>query len=90
VPVWSFSPWARVPGRRGKNGTPPSLPAYHDPGLRIGLIRFADDWTPTVTWLRRSEVQLPWLNLFTSLAHGLRPAFEQLADYEERTGRHCG
>ncbi|MEU5538863.1 hypothetical protein [Streptomyces sp. NPDC020362] len=86
--------------RTWKNGIPPSLPDCM-PGLRftdpvIGVIHFSEDWEPAFTRTPNTglpwEAQggFPWENPCTSLIRGLRPAFEQLAAYEEETGWHCG
>lgn len=75
-----------------KWGTPPSLPDHDEPDRAdplIGLVHFSADWEPTFTSLPHGA-QLPGRNLFTRLAHGLGPVFDQLVAHEEKTGRHCG
>ncbi|WP_141666394.1 hypothetical protein [Streptomyces avermitilis] len=71
---------------------PPSLPDYPlekpEANPVIGLIHFSADWEPTFT--RTPVTSSPWQNLFTQLTRGLRPAFDQLASHEEKTGRRCG
>ncbi|THA30529.1 hypothetical protein [Streptomyces sp. A1547] len=86
-----------------KSNTPPSLPDSASigkfTGPVIGVIHFSADWRPTFTrtpatsvpWEIAGDVDsFPWENLCTSLIRGLRPAFEQLAAYEEETDWHCG
>ncbi|MFE4690612.1 hypothetical protein ACFRH6_11200 [Streptomyces sp. NPDC056749] len=75
-----------------RSGTPPPLPDYPLEGPEAnpvaGLIHFPEDWESEFTLTPRKD--LPWRNLFTQLTRGLRPAFDQLAAYEDRTGRRSG
>jgi hypothetical protein len=85
-----------------KRNTPPCLPRRvrgRFTGPVIGVIHFTADWRPTFTrtpgtsvpWETVGDVDsFPWENLCTSLIRGLRPAFEQLAAYEEEIDWHCG
>ncbi|MEU1215039.1 hypothetical protein ABZ424_22000 [Streptomyces sp. NPDC005790] len=71
---------------------PPTLPDYPhekpEANPVTGLIHFSADWEPVFT--PTPPVRLPWGNLFIQLIRGLRPAFDQLASYEDRTGRRFG
>ncbi|MFJ8860145.1 hypothetical protein ACIRD8_17110 [Streptomyces sp. NPDC102451] len=75
---------------RGK--VPPTLPDYpHEKPENSpvsGLIHFSADWQPVFT--PTPPLRRPWGNLFMQLIRGLRPAFDQLASYEDRTGRRFG
>ena len=82
---------ASVKNRTWKAGAPPSLPSY--PGANfsysgLSLINFDEEWIPTVTRIRRQHSGITWESFFALLVPGLRPAFIQLAAYEERTGKY--